>query len=469
MDQELYNRTHKRIVDLNPFSDDGEDPCATLTRDTVSQWVAPVDHEVTGAQNNSYAIPVDRLMILGPDRKVMAKNLPSFISYVGEVVNLNRAVAGDISKVYKEVVNGIVTYYRYLPDETVQLEKRYVPIANNLKLVDGDGTVVTDQPSVGHSRKLDVDIAVPTAHVDTVLGISGGKLVHSLSAAFDAVAQSGTFPAVQPNTTNTDFSDASKNYFYVSKSSFDSTGHLSEKFADSRIVFPATQSAPGTAGIVNISATAPEPIGNNASAGNSASGIVSAADHIHSASVFQFTNYPSAGQLTTVSYGMSDDRRLDFSNILGTGLPDQKSAVTEPRILSYNGTKSEWKSVAELFTHQKAESSTGTTPVATNTTVAAIGGLTAGYLYLIRLAGNFGLQPISGNDVQPRLSIYTVTVNMGGEIRKFNVNAANSTSPQCFNVCSIYLSTGTYVSITATCESGVVNMTVDEATAIRLR
>ena len=216
MDSEIYKKTHKRIRELNQFDAEGSDPMFDLTLGNAEAWSFPVDTrfiDETGAaispvptDKGTLRVTADQLAILGTNRKIPASHLPSYISYVetkdDTIAPYDPSVDGDISKVYLDKTTG--TFYRYIIKDNGTTG--YYPITNNLTMVDGAGTVVTDARSPSNpkdTRKIDIALGTPLGTYPNVLGITQtDQLVHGLSGA-----TAGSYPNDPPQTVGFGSSD----------------------------------------------------------------------------------------------------------------------------------------------------------------------------------------------------------------------------------------------------------------------
>ena len=462
MDEQTFDRTHKRIVQLNAA---GEELTELTVPASSAKWTAVVDNTDIGT-GATKRIPGDRLVILGTDRKIPAGLLPSYITSVDAVAALDRSVRpGNINTVYYETVGTACNYYRWVENTDDQSKSDYVPIANGLKVVDGDGTVVTDVLPQGagrpHSRKVDVALGTPSARTlvsEPVLLVSGGKVVHAGSK------NSGTFPGAQADPLG--FGGKVK----VSTHTADIAGHVFESSV-SEVTVPATDADNGTPGLVKVNAAAGTvaSIGSSASAGSSS--LMAAADHVHTpGGKLTLYNLPHGNPVTyaDIEYDLTAPVSVDCDDILHARLPsgDASSSASDPRgtepafLCADSTSASAWKSQHAWFTDTVVEgTSTGWKTSGQQVSTATVPA--SGLLYEAVLSLQVKIvNPVGQAQAVANLpGVYSFTVAFGGSVyRKFNLPASylygNGLVPVEVNLCALMKTSGTTVAVTVTEDSG---------------
>lgn len=381
MDPIIYKKTHKRIRELNEFTATRSDPIASLVCSSeATHWSAVIDGiDDTADMDDSFRLPLNRLLLLSPNRKIPAALLPSCLSYQDRVVTKQYVNGsndprealpapgdtdyGNMDVVYK--VTGIPgnepdALYRFaLTDHLEYWYEVYHPLSSNLKFKNGEGTLVSDNinPSTGmYSRQIDVNIGGPQPHTANILELydesSTVKLAHSLSSN---VTSESTSPDTTWPSSADDVDFGSRFYIpYItvdSVSSSASTGHVENLIAvDMR--FPSTaattESSTERPGLIKIG-TDIQPIGGQIQAGTT--GIdsarpyieVAAADHVHRMSSIELdhANVPAL-PITYNGVGLVE---YDFNDILKATLPGAASS-NDYLILVSQGISNQWRTTA---------------------------------------------------------------------------------------------------------------------------
>ena len=432
MDSEVYKKTHKRIRELNQFDAEGSDPLYDLVLGNASVWNFPADTrflDESGAEispvptdNGTLRITADKLVVLGPNGKVPAAKLPSYISYVGRAVPLvDPSTPGDVGTVYYVDDGAIRTYYRYIVKDGGT--SGYYPIANNLKLADGEGTVVTDARSPSSpkdTRKIDIALGTPIGTYQNTLGITqSGQLVHGVSGV-----SAGSYPGDQPQSVN--FGDT----FTVPVFTVNSTGHVTGVTTASVTVPSTGIDDSGTAGLATVGTTVTS-IGSTNDPGHASAGV-SAVDHVHDAADLVITNFPVGSPYT---YDMSGNVTIDFNQMLGS----TNAASVLPNAAPSNGTyvlkanasqQARWVSKNDFFATASISNATSSVSNIDNTDpgILSWSGLVAGRLYLVNLEIGYRIvNPLVSGSADHLPTVYTLSMYLDGAnytARSFNVNAA---------------------------------------------
>lgn len=324
-----------------------------------------------------------------------------------------------ISTIYRDVSdedqdgNPIYTQYRYVPDDnadvgTASETGSFVPIPSDLVMINGAGTVVSDNDG-SYTRAVDIVIGAPAAETNThnSLLISNGKLSHATSGV-----TAGTYPT-PPQSSQLTFGGT----FAVDAFTVNSTGHVTAVTPYSLTV-PDTAASLSTEGLVKIGSTDDiQNIGQQKSAGTTTPSPyvkVAAADHVHAAShlILENINDSTHFQNGRLEYtGAGSDIEYSFKNILKATLPTTGPTAAGQLLVSEGTSASNmqavWKNPDNVFTPEYAfvkvasGCTCGTSPVivpfdtSTEThggsmTVAQteFGGLKAGKAYVVCF--NFG-------------------------------------------------------------------------------
>ena len=324
----------------------------------------------------------------------------------------------DISTIYRDVNdadgdgNPIYTQYRYVPDDNASVGTEnetgsFVPIPSDLVMVNGDGTVVSDN-SGSYTRQVDIAIGEPASESSThnSILISGGKLRHSTSGV-----TAGTYPT-PPQSGQLAFGGT----FAVDAFTVNSTGHITAVTPYSLTV-PSTAASTSAEGLVKIGGLADiNNIGQNKSAGTTTPSPyvkVAAADHVHAASHLILTNInDSSFQNGQLEYtGAGANQTYSFRNILKATLPSNGPTAPGQLLVSTGNTaetrQAIWCNPDDVFEAEYAianvgsgyECGTTASAVTLNTTTARAGGhlevtqnafngLKSGKLYVVCF--NFG-------------------------------------------------------------------------------
>lgn len=467
MDSEIYKKTHKRIRELNQFDAEGSDPMFDLSLGNAEAWSFPVDTrfiDETGAaispvptDKGTLRVTADQLAILGTNRKIPASHLPSYISYVetkdGTIEDYDPSVDGDISKVYLDKATG--TFYRYIIKDNGTTG--YYPITNNLTMVDGAGTVVTDARSPSNpkdTRKIDIALGTPLGTYSNVLGITQtDQLVHGLSGA-----TAGSYPNDPPQTVG--FGST----INVPVFTVNSTGHVTGA-TNATVTIPSTGiDDNGTPGIATIGASATS-IGASNSPGHASAGV-SAVDHVHDAADLVITNFPVGSPYT---YDMSGNVTIDFNQMLGSTIATAVLPNTAPTggkyILKANSNQqARWVNTDDFFVTTSISNATnGVIDIGNSDSgILSWSGLVANRLYLLTLEIGYRIvnPPGSGSPVNLP-TIDTISLRLNGAnhtTRSFNVNSARCpvSSGMYYEYFSIpFIPTGTTVTLHMSADQGV--------------
>jgi len=447
MDPIVYKQTHKRIRELTPFTSAEGDPIGSLVCSSeANNWRAVFDDNEIRDSGLSYGIPLNRILLLSPNRKVPAAYLPSAVSYLSGVVSHEYHGSGDPRECLPQpgdsgygnmnIVHSVVDsdghehLYRYAPLPISSTFSRpwyevYIKLVSRLQFMDGDGTSVSDSINP-YRRQVDLNIGTPVASdCTTVLMVSGKKLVHKSSGH---VSASTTVPASVPTTigfgdtfsvpritvdTVTDSSDTSA-----------SAGHV-DRIVAASFGFPSTAATSNVAGLVTIGSDSDiQPVGSANSAGTSTK--VAAADHVHTMSALEFANSNA-----DIVYAGCDDRSYDFYSILKAVLPQQVSTSGDRMLVSTSATTQSqtgttaWKSVAEAFTSETF-SGTGQAGRVTlgnsDSTLETVNGLTANNIYFVTAHLDVNVVAAAGTAVLgPVPTAHELILKVGGITKKVNI------------------------------------------------
>ncbi len=472
MDPIIYKKTHKRIRELNEFTAAQGDPIASLVCSSeAANWSAVIDGiDDTADMDDSFRLPLNRLLLLSPNRKIPAALLPSFLSYQDRVVTKQYVSGsndprealpapgdsdyGNMDVVYK--VTGIPgnepdALYRFALTDSLSYQywyEAYHSLSSNLKFKNGDGTLVSDNinPSTGmYSRQIDVNIGDPQPHTANILELydesSIVKLAHSLSSN---VTRERTSPDTTWPSSADDVDFGSR--FYIpymtvdSVSTSASTGHVENLIAvDMR--FPSTAATTELSteqpGLVKIG-TDIRPIGSQIQAGTTSTGSaqpyigVAAADHVHTMSSIEFehANVPAL----PIIYNGVDPLEYDFNNILKATLPAAASS-SDYLILVSQGISNQWRTTAwksadyafPTDTQKPTSEPSARAPMDGSSNyvdIQTIPSLTAEQLYLVTAQINVMLVNGSGNlpagPVPTMLELWLKLGNVGA-VKKVNI------------------------------------------------
>ena len=421
---DVYSKTHKRISELNKFIEaEGIDPLSSLmTPSGASRWALPAD-SIEGEVDNTLKIPCDRVSFLSQDGKVLARNLPSYLSYEGDVEEYDPTVIpGDIDRVYMEEDGNIVTFYRWVQDEPYDPNDphgEYVPIANSLKVVDGEGTKVVDSPSTGsplHERKVNVVIGAPVQNQGNPILIFDHTLRHSLSGAtprtypgYDSMTPPFGYKFTLPTFTVTDI------------------GHVTSIDDNTEVKFPGVLAETYAAGVVAIGRDSDIQSIASANYAGTMDSRVAASDHVHTSSKFTFSNITGADD-----YALYQGINLDFKDILQATLPGTPS---DGMILGANVSGSTataaWKTPTDTFSNETVTLTPDSDMRVIRTSEEQVWnftGLNTNCLYAVDLQFDIVITASPGpgsSGPLPDLRPVTVTVGGTGNMsRIFNVDAS---------------------------------------------
>lgn len=463
MDPIVYEKTHRRMRDLNDFPEiPGVDPLGSLVSSGESgRWRFALDKKAGATGNppsDTYSVPVSRLMLLSQNRKVPAAFLPSALSYAGKVQHPPTEVTGnddprkllpkpgddgygDMSIIYRVVHTDNDQpdeYYRYAYTDTMPITQWYEvyhSLPSGLKFVDGAGTLVKDtiSPSSGlYRRQVDLNIGTPAAHAANVLALTAGKLVHTKMSNTPA---SSTVPS---ETASSSFGGK----FLVPKVTVDSatqsvsTGHV-DGLAEYSLYFPDTGSDYQTPGLVLIGSDADiKPIGSANQAGTTTVDQqhpyirVAPADHTHKMFKLKFINTGSGAVEYT---GASPGESYDFNDVLKASFPAQvagggtyvlvstgTTTVDSQNVVTQWGTTA-WKTVDTMFpteTYSAASSGRVTVPPSGGVQLCTIGSqgayLTSGNIYFVTV--NLNVLMVNGAGTAPLgpvPTLHNLTLTLG--------------------------------------------------------
>lgn len=385
----------ERIGKLTAMSD-AEMQKILKSQAEAAKWSLPVDYTgegegVVSTDKGSKQVPLSRVALLTKSTGLVPQSmLPSRIDNV-----ITGTMSGDCttftsdaspSVVYKattprssgeecpsiddlyshwDSVNKDYQQYRYVPTSDIGTASEtgsFVPIPSDLVMVDGDGTVVTDDLT-NYTRQVDIVIGSPAAATGgTVLEIQSGELLHTTSGV-----TVGTYPSSTPTVSN--FGDS----FNISKLTINDTGHVTAGQTVS-ITIPSTAGTTSAAGLVKVG-TSISSIGASSSAGTTTPGsdgfvAVAAADHVHAAGgslTLQNANDPNGNVVYNGSAGVT----YDCTNLLKATLPS--TAPTDGQILIANNGAAAWTNPGSIFTEAYAFGSVvANSTVATASSVAAL-------------------------------------------------------------------------------------------------
>jgi hypothetical protein len=366
----------KRISHLIPLTDEEVNGLIKSTEKS-SKWAMAVDYtipdsaEAGQADQGTKHITVDRVGLLTERRTVPQSMLPHKMDIIldgtmarsgsgsPEKWTFTVTDTGDkyvcpgppgegelrpsIDTIYRDVSdpdqdgNNIYTQYRYVPDDNADVGTddetgSFVPIPSDLVMVNGQGTIVTDN-ILAYTRQVDITIgtpcAAPSGNEDSLLIDNNGRLVHALSGV-----NPGTYPASEPSSM--DFGDS----FTIASFKVNKTGHITEATPHTMYV-PKTAASTSKAGLVKIG-TDIQKIGSACSAGTTTPNpyvTVAAADHVHAAYKLTFTNINDGSSAQTLVYDAATaDKSYDFKNILHTYLPSAGPTAAYQFLVSSDGT-----------------------------------------------------------------------------------------------------------------------------------
>ena len=446
MDPLVYAKTHTRIRDLREFEADQGDPLgAIVSTDEAKRWRTVFDNEEYENQGLSYGIPLDRVLILSQNRKVPAAYLPSYVAFIGGIVDGGTYIPnsadprlflprpgdpdyGNMNLIYKVKRSGVGEpdiFYRYIyldPATISDWYEVYHSIPVNMKFINGNGTLVSDiiDPSTGtYSRRIDVNVGAPSAHSSNILALSGGTLVHTLSSS---TSQPGSTTAQTPAFGGT---------FSVPRVTLDTVtpvstaGHV-DSMSDSEMTFPSSTATTGSAGLLTIG-TNIRPIGYT-SAGTTGSPVAAAADHVHSMAMLEFEH----DGFTLLRYNGTTNLDFDFREILKASLPAAAAATPDTYVLVSNGAttnnqygSTEWKPSDYMFASEFG--SAAGTRTALNEQIAqlcTLSGITAGGLYMVNVDVNVQVTAGAGG---PVTSVRTLRLIVGGIEKRVTIPSTYST------------------------------------------
>jgi len=471
MDPIIYKKTHKRIRELNEFTSAQGDPIASLVCSSeATNWSAVIDGiDNIADMDDSFRLPLNRLLLLSPNRKIPAALLPSCLSYQDRVVTKQYVSGsndprealpapgdsdyGNMDVVYK--VTGIPgnepdALYRFALTDRLSYQywyEVYHPLSSNLKFKNGDGTLVSDNinPSTGmYSRQIDVNIGDPQPHTANILELydesSIVKLAHSLSSN---VTRERTSPDTTWPSSADDVDFGSR--FYIpfievdAVSSSASTGHVENLIAVG-MKFPSTAATTDLSterpGLIKIG-TDIQPIGSQIQAGTTSTDSehpyieVAAADHVHTMSSIEFDH---ANVLASpIIYNGVVQVEYDFNNILKATLPAAVSSNDYLILVSQassNQWGTAWKSADDAFPPdtQKPTSEPSVRAVMDGSSnyvdIQTIPSLTAEQLYLVTAQINVMVVNGSGNlPVGPVPAMLELWLTLGetSAVKKVNI------------------------------------------------
>ena len=469
MDPIIYRKTHKRIRDLNQFEPGEEtaDPIGTLMSSAeAGNWHALFDANEDSdggddaVHDESYRIPLKRMILLSPNRKVPAAFLPSSVSsgeliisrdYTGSgdprqcLPNVGEEHYGDMNLIYRvcRPAHGGQpaqpdAFYRYAYTDTMHIDAWYDvyhSLSDRHGFSNGDGTLVHDgvNPDSGLvHRQIDINIGTPTAHAGNVLALTSGtprRLVHTLS-------QNANVDTAVPGPESTITFGGSFNTPTITVDSMGHTGGIvSQEYG-----FPDTPAENGNggdiAGLIRIG-TGSTSIGSQKSAGTTVIDsthpyiLVSAADHKHDMSSISFIDCNG-----NISYqGMTDvsgvgDITYDFNNILKARLPGTNDLFSDNVVLaSTSATTStpgstEWNTIDYVLPNQTF-TGTGTAAMLNERSPRSLGAFTnlaSGYTYLVNLCIMVGVTNGAGSQqLAPLPSLHELQITVGDQVLKYTV------------------------------------------------
>ena len=478
MNQKSYLKTHKRISDLNPFTAESGDPVhELLVRDSGNTegaylWSAALDSETSSA-DDTLRLGCERMAFLTPGGKVPARNLPSYISYLRGVDSYeNPAHPESIDYVYKSTAGGHITYYRWYEDADTPANSKYIPIANNLELVDGNGTIVDDNPGAGvYTRKISLKIGEPSVtDASQPLKLTDNALTHSVTGV-----SAGTYPA-SPNTAPGFGGEVKVPVFDVN-----STGHVTsvnDSAQTARVTIPSTAADNSARGLVKIgtSATSVSGADNPGTYTPTPGGYVevSAYDHTHDASKLTLKNLPHTvnGQVSygDIDYDMTSGVTVDMRDVLHASVPSASPGGADCIFNAPTASTTAWDSVADYWPDNRVYTS-GTTEVdAQAKPIGTLAGLVSGKPALVTLNAKISIyaSPDAG---EPRNlpDYYTATFSLCGVSRTVAVPAHYSRSMAYpVSISMIVIPSGTSASMTVDTAT-VFSVEVTDLSAKQLR
>ena len=443
--ENVYHKTHRRINELHRldfvYSGSTEDEkISEMVRDGdfAARWELPLDYALAEGDSgydeeldNTLNITGNRLLILGPNRKVPAVFLPSYISYIdavvtGELVSDTEfevdgeAVTPDMDKVYFDTAT--TEYYRWV--ESDGNTSKFYPIPNAYQMVDGDGTTLVVNSGADHSRQIDLNVGSPAdpydaSTADAPLEIYNEQLIHRTISNYVPVYVSLVGPGINqtPQFTGDEFRIP---HFSVTQ-----TGHVYDNSsATCTVMMPRTAATTSVQGLVKIGTSATKVSSSSLPGTTSGSGylLVSAADHTHSADKITFT----FGRGQDIVYDMSADKTVDFSDILLAKLPsnDPSQLSGDPVVLGVNSTGSGNASTTAWKTAMSAMQPAGADiPAVTDYDMS---GATQTATQLVQVTGLAadGVYLVSAN-------ITVAYTSTDGEIRNFSIIAKSNSTEIC--------------------------------------
>ena len=368
--------------------------------DKASKWAMAVDYTVPDAVEDNVPvqldqgtkrIPVSRVGLLTSNRLVPQSMLPHKIDDIknGTMVctvtgaskkwTFTDADTGDkyvcpgppgtgelrpdIGTIYRDASDPdgdgkfIYTQYRYVPDNnssagTANETGQFVPIPSDLVMVNGQGTVVSDN-MVDYTRQVDIAIGNPVTESATagneksILIDATGRLAHALATN----VLPGNYPSTQPASLG--FGDS----FYVPAFTVNRTGHVT-RASSVTVTVPNTAATTNVSGLVKIG-TNIQQIGPTTSAGTTTPTQakpyieVAAVDHVHTASSLLLTHINDGSQQQTLAYNGSAQTSYDFRNILQVRLPANGPSAANQVLVSFvglSGMEARWDNPTAILT-----------------------------------------------------------------------------------------------------------------------
>lgn len=449
--ESVYHKTHRRINELRDLdlaygegSTDAKIGEMVRNAQFAAKWTLPVDY--VPSENNSASedeldytlnITADRLILLGPNRKVPAAFLPSYISYLNAVVTgtlvsetefdvHGEPVTPSMDNVYYDTLSH--EYYRWVPQPTDPDDEdtgKYCPIANGLQMVDGEGTVVNDS-GTDYQRSIDLNLGTPAdpydaSVTDEPLSIYNGQLVHrTLSNTMPANYMTRSGPG---DNQTPGFGDE----FIIPHFSVTGTGHVYDNLTGTALVrMPSTPATDTVPGLVKIGTTVTQ-VANASSAGtipSSGYALVSAADHCHSADPITFT---FGRQGDDVVYRMSEEKTVDFNKILLAKLPanDPAQLSGDPVVLGLNSvgtgnsSPSAWKTAMAAMPPEEV-----TIPEVSSYDMSGAAQAPSQISTVLS-----GMKPDAVYQISARISVEYTSAD--GEIRNFSIIAKSNNAEVC--------------------------------------
>lgn len=409
-------------------------------------------------------IGVDRLIVLGPQNKVPAANMPSCISECSYVMIVSALPnIGNVDYVYcVRTGNKPDRFYRWVLDEaeneindqdTPKLGS-FVPIACNYTYKDGKGTEVVDNGTElkipGESRQIDLVLAEPDSPVAKVLKCTvANGISHTKSGIGDDGAE---FPTSQMATV-TDFGDT----FFEPNITLNATGHTSA-LTETEITFSSTEAQVSTAGLVKIAAPETDPdapaishiqpiSASSPSPGTVAPAAgeyvyVAPADHVHSAAKLTFSNLQNSSGAYDIEYNMASDVTLDMMDVLHA-LPPSNAPSTNMMLQAGNSNVTSWTSSPTVNRHYI---STGHSfvVVGTNTSLITNGQFKVLENTLYHVNASIQVKITEGLGLNSPANVpkcYVCVIDVGGVTRSFNIPGSYTfTLPYTVNVDLLYKS-----------------------------